>query len=244
MSRWSVFVLVGLGVGWSGTVAAAEGTGRVKGTVVLDGARAGKRPVVAVGIRDSLCPTNEARPVASPTGAVAGAFVRIPVGEARAVRPPTTPIVIEQRGCQYEPAVSGMIRGQKLEVRTADRTVHNVHIWRGEETELNVGQPTGAAPVVRKIDTDAGEVIRLGCDIHPWMSASVVVSDHPFFAVTDAKGAFSIDGLPAGQHTLEVWHPVLGTKETTITITPGKLARAWFVYPPLPAVVAKKKGAK
>jgi hypothetical protein len=51
------------------------------------------------------------------------------------------------------------------------------------------------------------------------MHAKVFVMDNPYFAVSDANGAFSIKGLPAGTYTLEAWHEKLGTKTATVTVT-------------------------
>ena len=49
--------------------------------------------------------------------------------------------------------------------------------------------------------------MRIDCDVlHTWMSAAIVVSDSPHFAVTDENGGFNIDGLPPGEYELEVWH--------------------------------------
>ena len=50
-------------------------------------------------------------------------------------------------------------------------------------------------------------LIRLQCDAgHSWMNAWIYVFDHPYYAVTDASGAFVIKDVPAGDHLLELWH--------------------------------------
>jgi hypothetical protein len=48
--------------------------------------------------------------------------------------------------------------------------------------------------------------LRLKCDVHPWMFAYVSVVDHPFFAVTDKAGKYTIKNVPDGKYTLEVFH--------------------------------------
>jgi hypothetical protein len=53
------------------------------------------------------------------------------------------------------------------------------------------------------------------CDVHPWMSSRFVVFNHPFFAVTDDKGSFTISGLPPGTYTLTTWHE-LGEKVSAV----------------------------
>ena len=56
------------------------------------------------------------------------------------------------------------------------------------------------------------------CNIHPWMKAYFFVLDHPYFAVTDEKGRFEIQGLPAGEYTLSAWHEKFAEQEAKITV--------------------------
>lgn len=61
---------------------------------------------------------------------------------------------------------------------------------------------------------DGVGVMRINCDVlHTWMSAAIIVSDSPYFAVSDERGFFYIDGLPAGFYDVEVWHERLGTRK-------------------------------
>jgi hypothetical protein len=64
--------------------------------------------------------------------------------------------------------------------------------------------------------------LKLRCDAgHTWMSAYVHVFDHPYFAVTDARGQFAIDtrALPPGRYTLEYWHEPLDDKSPPLVKT-------------------------
>jgi hypothetical protein len=53
---------------------------------------------------------------------------------------------------------------------------------------------------------DRPGVVRVFCNVHHSMVAYVVVLATRFFAVPDARGAFALAGLPAGDGTLTVWH--------------------------------------
>ncbi|MCC7261086.1 MAG: DUF2012 domain-containing protein, partial [Candidatus Latescibacteria bacterium] len=53
---------------------------------------------------------------------------------------------------------------------------------------------------------------------HPWMAGYVVVTPHPYFAVTAADGSFEIKDVPAGKYVVEVWHEYLGTKTQEVTV--------------------------
>ena len=56
------------------------------------------------------------------------------------------------------------------------------------------------------------------CNVHAWMHGYIGVLEHPFFAVTDASGRFSIPQLPPGTYTIEVWHERFGTQTQQVTV--------------------------
>ena len=61
-------------------------------------------------------------------------------------------------------------------------------------------------------------VLRITCDIHPWMRAWVHVLATSAFAVTDDSGGYTISGVPPGKHTLKLWHERLGEKEQQVDV--------------------------
>ncbi|MHC5019551.1 MAG: carboxypeptidase-like regulatory domain-containing protein, partial [Planctomycetota bacterium] len=67
-------------------------------------------------------------------------------------------------------------------------------------------------------------VVRLACEIHEHMKGFIVVLRHPHFATTDAKGAFTLGGLPAGTHRIAVWHDTFKIDPVTVTVAEGKPA--------------------
>ncbi len=64
--------------------------------------------------------------------------------------------------------------------------------------------------------------IQIRSNTHNWIRGYVFVFDHPYAAVTDEKGAFEMDGLPAGDYVLKVWHEGFGTQEKNISVKSGK----------------------
>jgi hypothetical protein len=64
------------------------------------------------------------------------------------------------------------------------------------------------------------------------MSAAIVIIESPYFAVTDAAGAFTIDNLPAGEYDVEVWHERLGSRRQLITVSGDSLISLNVVYSP------------
>ena len=149
----------------------------------------------------------------------------LPAARAAAAAAPS-PVVIDQKDCSYAPHVVGLVAGQKLAVRNSDGTFHNVHGVIAGKQMWNKPSIQGEPELRLDGSAHAGDVIELGCDVHPWMRAYAVVQDHAAFAVTRQDGAFELTGLPPGSYTLEAWHPVLGTRSLTVKIARGARAPA------------------
>jgi hypothetical protein len=130
---------------------------------------------------------------------------------------PTTPVVLAQKNCTYQPHVLGIMAGQPLELRNDDPTLHNIHAVPEANREFNMGQPIQG--MRQQHVFSAQEVlVPFKCDVHNWMSAFVGVLDHPFYAVTKNDGTFAITGLPPGTYTIEAVHEKLGRQTQVITV--------------------------
>lgn len=118
---------------------------------------------------------------------------------------PKEPVTLNQEGCQYFPHILCMMLGQKMIVKDSDPLSHNIHGMPKMNNEFNFGQ--NKVGQENPVDLTAGEImIKVKCDVHPWMGCYVGVFEHPFFAVSGDDGTFSIKGLPAGEYTLKAWH--------------------------------------
>jgi len=131
---------------------------------------------------------------------------------------PAEPILFDQTKCHYVPHVFGIRVGQGLKIVNSDPTLHNVHSITKTNPSFNVGMPTKGMMVEKKF-TKPEIMVRIKCDVHGWMNAYAGVVDHPFFAVTDEAGNFSIANLPAGEYTVEAWQEKLGTKTEKVKVT-------------------------
>ena len=128
-------------------------------------------------------------------GGLKNVFVYVKQGldPAYSFEVPPAPVVLDQKGCIYTPRVIGVRAGQALEVLNSDETLHNVHALPMANRDFNTSQKK-----VSHTFTVPEVMVRFKCDVHPWMAAHVGVVAHPFFAVTDASGAFELKGLPPG----------------------------------------------
>lgn len=142
---------------------------------------------------------------------------------------PATEVKVDQNGCVYVPHVVGVQAGQKVAFTNSDATVHNVNAQPNTNPQFNQTQAAGQAPIVKSF-CQPEQAIKVKCNQHGWMTGWVNVMRHPFFAVSDAAGAFTIKGLPAGQYTLVAWHEKLGEKTLAVTVSAKGAATADFTF--------------
>jgi hypothetical protein len=119
--------------------------------------------------------------------------------------PPSQPVVIEQKGCMYQPHVIAMQANQKLEVVNDDPTTHNIHPQPANNREWNKAEPPGA----KLEDTFTREEIAI---------------------VTGKDGSFDLNGLPPGTYTLKAWHEKLGTATQLVTVGANESKTVQFVF--------------
>lgn len=163
-------------------------------------------------------------------GGLANVFVYIKKGlEGKKFEPPADPVVMDQRGCWFEPRVIGMQTGQALKAVNSDPVTHNIHPRAKVNREWNQNQPEGADPAVRKFSLPE-VMIRVKCNIHAWMKAWIGVVDNPYFAVTGPDGTFQMKNVPPGVYTIEAWQEQLGTQEQQVTLAVSGKAAAEFTF--------------
>lgn len=125
-------------------------------------------------------------------------------------------VELDQRGCQYTPRVVVVPTTGQLDILNSDGILHNIHTYSTANPAINKAQPKFKKVLTEKFTKP--EIIKAACDAHGWMSGWMVGTDHPFVAVTDDKGTFSIKDIPPGKYRVEVWHETLGklVKEVSI----------------------------
>lgn len=209
--------------------AAPEGKGIIKGVVKFTG-----KPVemkVPTARKDApFCQDKDVlyNAVVVNDGKLKDTFVRIAVGGVPGSwKAPDAHAVVDQQDCMYVPRIQGVVSEQQVDIKNSDRTLHNVHTYKGSETLFNQAQPRGGDPLTK---TWKDGIIKLTCDVHPWMRGFVVVTDHPFFAVSGDDGSFTIEKVPAGKYKLEAWHPRYGLKTADVAVADDKPAQVTFTY--------------
>jgi plastocyanin len=151
-------------------------------------------------------------------GTLGNAFVYIKDGLDGFDFPAATgTVTLDQQGCRYLPHVIGIRTGQTLEIVNSDPTLHNIHAIPANNPEFNTGQPIQGMKTQQTF-ANSEVMVPFKCDVHSWMNAYAGVVDHPYFAVTDADGTFSLANVPPGTYTIEVWHEKLGTQTQSVTV--------------------------
>ncbi len=200
----------------------------IRGRVVLEGTLPAPEKIVVVS-DTSVCGTHQpvAKVLVGEGGGIANAVVRL-VGQFPA--PKAGEAKLDQIKCQFEPHVIVLPVGSKLVITSSDEVLHNAHGFDESGSDIfNIAVPIKGmkVPVMLKKPSR----IKLRCDAgHTWMSGYIIVAEHSYYAVTDKNGGFELKDVPAGNHTLEVWHETLGKQEQKIEAKTGDADEVKFTY--------------
>jgi plastocyanin len=133
------------------------------------------------------------------------------------------PVVLDQKGCEYIPAILAVQTGQKLNVKNSDPVLHNVHSQPtvAGNNEDNKAQMPGSGDLSFTF-AKPEEFLKFKCDVHPWMFAWITVFDHPYFAVSAKDGTFKISNVPAGKYTIKAIHRKAGAVTQEVEVKDGE----------------------
>lgn len=140
--------------------------------------------------------------------------------------PVVASVDMEQRGGIFAPAALGVQTGTVVRFPNADPFFHNVFSYAGNG-RFDLGRfPEGES---REVTFEEPGIVNVFCEVHEFMRAVIVVTEHAFHAVVEGDGTFRIDGVPPGDYTLTAYHPDLGSLEEPVTVTDGRVARLRLV---------------
>jgi plastocyanin len=166
--------------------------------------------------RTALAPASELRNVIvylkeAPTGSVA-----------------PTRAEIRQVNETFVPRAIAVTVGSEVSFPNGDPFFHNVFSLSRTRT-FDLGRyPSGQTRTVR---FDRAGLVKVFCQIHSHMSASVMIFDHPWFAVPDEHGAFNLSNVPPGARRLAAWHERFGETTISVRLEAGRPATVDFVLP-------------
>ena len=129
------------------------------------------------------------------------------------------PVSFEIVGCQFKPHALFCRAGGQIEVKGTDTIAHNHHLYPlKNSSSCSLVSPGGGTDLYRpQVAESLPFTVR--CDFHTWMSGYWLIVDHPYAALTDKDGKFSINNLPAGDHEFKIWHERVGYVERKHKVT-------------------------
>ncbi len=262
MNRAGVYILAGSCGGLLGLLAiamppraataedaaAAEGGyGAITGQFVLEGDVPERKVLVEKGspkVNDpAICAAEEilsdALLIDAKTKGIANVFIYLPKAEKmhpRLKSSTTKEVVFDQKGCRFIPHSLFVRTDQIVVVKSDDACNHNTKIntIRNQGVNFALG-PNHRAGEPVKIKASEKRPVKVECNFHNWMRAYWLILDHPYGAISDAQGHFTIADLPAGEHALWVWHESGGDieKKYKVMVIAGQTTEIGVIPIPL-----------
>jgi len=138
---------------------------------------------------------------------------------------PLTRPILDQRGLQFRPQVLAVLVGTTVEFPNRDNLYHNVFSY-SQPKEFDLGRyPKDDS---RSVTFDRPGIVRVYCDIHAHMHATVIVLQHPYFAVPHDDGEYAIPNVPDGTYTLVLWLDRDVIERRTVEVRAGQSVVADF----------------
>jgi plastocyanin len=220
---------------WPGTIYAyqeivVKDGATIRGTVTYDG-EAPKLPPLEITKYKEICRDvpNESLIVGPGRGLRYTVITLEGIARGKAVEKETVH-ELDNIQCRFNPHVQAASVGQFILIKNSDPILHTAHaVFTNHQPQFNVGLYPGR--VSRKPLIAAG-IARIRCDVHPWMTGYIVVTEHPYHAVSDIYGEYQLTDVPPGVYRLKAWHESLGSQEKRIEIKPAATQTVDFTFTP------------
>ncbi|MBR9804261.1 MAG: hypothetical protein ACE37I_19345 [Rubinisphaera brasiliensis] len=218
-------------VAFSASTAMAEGWGTIKGKIVVDGDAPSTTPLVEEGanVKDAnVCAVKDIPDdslVVGKDGGLGNCFIYLysrrgaPDIHPDLQKPAEATVKLDNEQCRFVPH-AGIVRAdQKINCINSDACGHNVHTFPLKNNAHNLLISANDEKGV-ELEFNQGELLpmQVKCDIHPWMTSYWMVVEHPYAVVSSEDGTFTIEKLPAGEHTFRIWHERVGYVERSLDV--------------------------
>ncbi len=135
---------------------------------------------------------------------------------------------ILQQNETFVPHVVAITTGSTVEFPNGDSFFHDVFsLSRSGSFDLG-SYPKGKSKSER---FPRAGLIKVYCHLHSHMSATIMVFDHPYFAIPAADGTFAIDDVPTGTYAVTAWHERIGDSSQQVTVEAGRPTAIQFALP-------------
>jgi plastocyanin len=146
--------------------------------------------------------------------------VYLDAGAGKTFPAPAQHLNMDQKGLMFDPHIMVVQQGTTVEFQNNDSVAHNV-FWPSVGGNKKLTNNLGTWPKGQKkaFKFDNPGVVPLLCNVHPEMSAYVIVSPSPYFATTNKDGEFKIENVPDGAYTITAWHEGAKPKSNPVKVS-------------------------
>jgi len=204
--------------------------GSINGTVTIEGNSLVMDAITTTCNKTNASGTVPEAPVDRHTAELARTVIYLKAGLAKyRYDAPKEHVVLDQRGCVYDPHVIALRTNQPLEIRNSDQVAHNVHVLAKVNRPWDHSERAGAPPIIESF-AKPELAVHVICKIHAGMSAFLFIFDNPYYAIPSSAGAFELKNVPPGTYTVEAWQEHLGILDQTVTISPNQSKAVSFIF--------------
>ncbi len=152
------------------------------------------------------------------SGESKGAVVYIDSAHPKAA-PVSKTYAIDQKGMQFVPHELVVPVGSTVIFKNDDVTEHNV-MWPSVGGDKKLGHNLGTFYPTHSVSYkfDHPGVVPVLCNIHPEMSAYILVTPTPYAATAKADGTYEINNVPDGTYQVTAWHAPKKLETKTVTV--------------------------
>jgi hypothetical protein len=222
MSRLTLIVAAIL---WPGVSLQADDWGSIRGQIVVEGGIPERLLLIARGadIKDKeICAAEnhyaEDLIIDKESKGLANVFVYLAKKPKSIhpdlIEPSTEAVPVTYKGCQLVPHCLICRTDQRIEIGSDDGTAHNPQIYPLKNQPLGSAlAPNSSFKMEVQCRRAESMPFKASCDYHAWITGYWLIIDHPYAALTNTDGNFSIDNLPVGEHQFKIWHERVGYLE-------------------------------
>lgn len=230
MRRWAAAWLLA-GAGFALAAAGPAPAGEVRGLIEVPAPKPAKRGADLYG---KYAPPTPPAPTPKEDEAVPTVPAAVWLDPVTGTPPriPRDPVTMDQSGVRFVPRIVSVQSGDQVEFLNSDPVFHNVFSLSPAKS-FDLGRYRKGSS--RLVTFERPGVVKVFCDIHSQMAGFVVVTDTPFFTLSDDAGRYEVAGVPAGRYHVHVWAegmkapsmmgvvdvPAQGVVEFTASLVPG-----------------------
>lgn len=201
---------------WVCSVVPAAGEAVVEGTVQLP-------PKKAEAAATPRYQVKNAAAVVAPEPPAAVVYLDGPFADTPL---PSKPAELKQKGYQFSPGLLPIQKGTTVEFPNDDDEYHSVFSY-SKPKRFDLGRyRKDEKPASQKFDQSG--VVKLYCEIHEHMRATILVLDTPHFTKTGPDGKYRLEKLPTGQYKLKAWIDEKTVWEKPVELKDGQTLRVDF----------------